>query len=174
MAQLVKNPPAVWETWVRSQGWEDPPREGKGYPLQYSAVENPMDRGAMGSQRVRHDWATFTFMLWEVTSQSGQKHISGSHLWSASNISQPCELEQVIYSLHTSLFLTCKIKGAAHSWWYCFESETRIMYAKSLTLGLQVIATQSMVTSFSFYLYYIAHSPARPFLQMTLLFYLIC
>jgi len=24
VAQLVKNPPAVWETWVRSVGWEDP------------------------------------------------------------------------------------------------------------------------------------------------------
>ena len=24
VAQLVKNPPAVWETWVRSLGWEDP------------------------------------------------------------------------------------------------------------------------------------------------------
>ena len=24
MAQLVKNPPAKWETWVRSLGWEDP------------------------------------------------------------------------------------------------------------------------------------------------------
>ena len=24
MAQLVKNPPAMWETWVRSVGWEDP------------------------------------------------------------------------------------------------------------------------------------------------------
>ena len=24
MAQLVKNPPAIWETWVRSLGWEDP------------------------------------------------------------------------------------------------------------------------------------------------------
>ena len=23
MAQTVKNPPAVWETWVRSLGWED-------------------------------------------------------------------------------------------------------------------------------------------------------
>ena len=23
MAQLVKNPPAMWETWVRSLGWED-------------------------------------------------------------------------------------------------------------------------------------------------------
>ena len=24
VAQLVKNPPATWETWVRSLGWEDP------------------------------------------------------------------------------------------------------------------------------------------------------
>ena len=24
VAQLVKNSPAVWETWVRSLGWEDP------------------------------------------------------------------------------------------------------------------------------------------------------
>ena len=23
VAQLVKNPPAVWETWVQSLGWED-------------------------------------------------------------------------------------------------------------------------------------------------------
>ena len=23
MAQLVKNPPAMWESWVRSLGWED-------------------------------------------------------------------------------------------------------------------------------------------------------
>ena len=26
MAQLVKNVPAMWETWVRSLGWEDPLR----------------------------------------------------------------------------------------------------------------------------------------------------
>ena len=34
--------------------------EGKGYPFQYSSLENFMDCiEAMGSQRVRHDWATF-------------------------------------------------------------------------------------------------------------------
>ena len=27
-AQLVKNPPAVWETWVPSLGWEDPLEKG--------------------------------------------------------------------------------------------------------------------------------------------------
>ena len=29
VAQLVKNPPAVWETWVRSLVWEDPLEKGK-------------------------------------------------------------------------------------------------------------------------------------------------
>ena len=30
VAQLVKNPPTMWETWVRSLGWEDPLEKGKG------------------------------------------------------------------------------------------------------------------------------------------------
>ena len=29
MAQLVKNPPAMQETWVQSLGWEDPLKKGK-------------------------------------------------------------------------------------------------------------------------------------------------
>ena len=29
VAQLVKNPLAMWETWVRSWGWEDPLEKGK-------------------------------------------------------------------------------------------------------------------------------------------------
>ena len=28
MAQTVKNPLTVWETWVQSLGWEDPLKEG--------------------------------------------------------------------------------------------------------------------------------------------------
>ena len=29
VAQLVKNPPAMWETWAQSLGWEDPLEKGK-------------------------------------------------------------------------------------------------------------------------------------------------
>ena len=43
VAQLVKNPPAIQETWDWSLGWENSPREGKGYPLQNSHLENSMD-----------------------------------------------------------------------------------------------------------------------------------
>ena len=41
VAQLEKNPPAMWETWVQSLGWEDPLE--KGYPFQYSGLENSLD-----------------------------------------------------------------------------------------------------------------------------------
>ena len=38
MAQLVKNPPAVQETWVGSLGWED--------PLEEEMATTSIDRGA--------------------------------------------------------------------------------------------------------------------------------
>ena len=41
MAQIVKNLPAMWAPWVGRF-----PGEGHGYPLQYSGLENSMDRGA--------------------------------------------------------------------------------------------------------------------------------
>ena len=49
VAQGVKNPPAMQDTQVQSLGWEDSPGEGNGYPLQYSCLENSMDRGAWGA-----------------------------------------------------------------------------------------------------------------------------
>ena len=46
VAQAVKNPPAMQETWVPSLGREHPLEEGMGYAVQYSCLENSMDRGA--------------------------------------------------------------------------------------------------------------------------------
>ena len=43
---MVKKLPATWETWVLPLGWEDSPEGGHGNPLQYSCLENPMDRAA--------------------------------------------------------------------------------------------------------------------------------
>jgi len=43
---MVKNPPAMQETGVQPLGLGRSPGEGNGYPLQYSCLENPMDRGA--------------------------------------------------------------------------------------------------------------------------------
>ena len=43
---MVKNLPAMWETWVRSLSWEDPLEQGKATNSQYSFLENSMDKGA--------------------------------------------------------------------------------------------------------------------------------
>ena len=44
------------------------PGEGNEYPLHHSLLEDSMDRGALlasvhGSQKVEHDWMTYTFTL---------------------------------------------------------------------------------------------------------------
>ena len=60
VAQLVKNPPAMQETWVRSLGWEDLwRREWQPTPV-FLPEESPRTEESgglqsMGSQRVRHD-----------------------------------------------------------------------------------------------------------------------
>ena len=48
VAQMVKNLPAMHETWVQSLGWEDSPGERNGYSLQYSCLENSTDRSLAG------------------------------------------------------------------------------------------------------------------------------
>ena len=63
LAQMVKNLPAMWEVWVRVLGWEDPLEEGMGTHSRILAWRIPLEREgwralSMGSQRVRHDWAT--------------------------------------------------------------------------------------------------------------------
>ena len=61
VVQMVKNPPAVHETRVRSLGWEDP-LKGKTVPTPVflpeefkSWVEEPGELQSMRSQRVGHE-----------------------------------------------------------------------------------------------------------------------
>ena len=62
---MVKNLPAVWETWVRSQGQGDPLEKGtatcsSGLAWRIPWTEETGGLQSMGSQRVRHDWANNT------------------------------------------------------------------------------------------------------------------
>ena len=60
VTQLVKNLPAMWKTWFRSLGWEDPLEEGM---VAHSIIlawripwtEEPGRLQSMGSQRVGQD-----------------------------------------------------------------------------------------------------------------------
>ena len=63
IAQLVKNLPADAGDLGSIPGLGRSPREGNSNPLQYSCLENPMDRGAWRATvhrvaRVGHDLAT--------------------------------------------------------------------------------------------------------------------
>ena len=41
VAQMVKNLPAVWETWVQCLGWEDPLEEGMATTPVFLPGESP-------------------------------------------------------------------------------------------------------------------------------------
>ena len=69
VAQRLKCLPAMWETWVRSLGWEDPLEKEM---ATYSSIlawrtpwtEEPGRLQSMGSQRLGHDRATsLTYLL---------------------------------------------------------------------------------------------------------------
>ena len=60
VAELVNNPPAMRETWVRFLGWEDPLEKGMATQSSILAwripwTEEPGGLQSMGSQRVGHD-----------------------------------------------------------------------------------------------------------------------
>ena len=60
VAQMVKNLPAMWETWVQSLGCEDPLEEGIASHSSILAwripwTEEPGGLQSMGSQRIGHD-----------------------------------------------------------------------------------------------------------------------
>ena len=46
VAQTVKNPPAVWEIWVRPESWEDHLEEGMETHFSSLTWRIPMDREA--------------------------------------------------------------------------------------------------------------------------------
>jgi len=89
VAQLVKNPPAVWETWVGSLCPEEPLEVSMAIHSSILAwripwTEEPGRLQPIGSQRVRHDWSDWAlkWYLWMniyVVLQNISKHVSGGH-----------------------------------------------------------------------------------------------
>ena len=62
VSHLVKSLSAMQETWVQSLSSEDPPGEGKGYPFQYSGLENSMDCIAHGVTKSQTQLNDFHFL----------------------------------------------------------------------------------------------------------------
>ena len=69
VAQLVKNPPTRQKTWVWSLGWEDPLEKGTATHSSILTWRILWAVQSMGSQRVGHEWAIFTFTaVWRKVS----------------------------------------------------------------------------------------------------------
>ena len=71
VAQMVKTPPAMQETWVQFLGWEDPlEKETETHSSilvwRIPRTREPGGLKPIGLKRVRHDWVTINF-LWPVT-----------------------------------------------------------------------------------------------------------
>ena len=67
VAQLVKNPPAMRETWVWSLGQIHPLKKGKATHSSILARRIPWTVQFLGLQRVRHDWVTFSSLLAQLS-----------------------------------------------------------------------------------------------------------
>jgi len=100
VAQIVKNLPAVQETWVWSLGLEDPLEKGMATHFSILAwripwTEEPAGPKSMGSQRVGQDWVTFTFSAFVIL---GFQEIDFMEYWN--NIMNTFESTCVPYSCY--------------------------------------------------------------------------
>ena len=89
MAQLVKNPPAMWETWVRSLGWEDPLEKGKAttpvcWPGEFQGLYSPW-----GCQELAptEPLSVFTFTFSSASTTLSEAGSDPTWFWSKSTFS---------------------------------------------------------------------------------------
>ena len=84
VAQMIKNLPVMWESWIQSLGWEDPLEKGKA-PLQYCSLENSMDCICLvhGVTKSRTRLSNFHFhiVMCICQSRSPTLSLSASILW---------------------------------------------------------------------------------------------
>ena len=83
VAQLVKNLPAMWETWVRSLDWDDPLEKTK--TKQHSSLDNSMDGVVHGVTKSWTQLSDFPFLKKVNNEYATSKNVS-QHLPAGRNI----------------------------------------------------------------------------------------
>ena len=118
---MVKNPPAMQETWVWPPGWQDPLKEGMATHSSILAWKIPRTEESgrlpsMGSKRVGHDWVTkhHTSVLYENI-QNGQRHRNRKQVSGFQGLGEG-KMDMTIYW----------IPGLLLGWWRCSRREVII------------------------------------------------
>ena len=124
VAQTVKNPPAMWETWVQSLGWEDPLEKSLAIHFSILVWRIPMDRGAW--------WASVHRVVKSQTRLSDEAHMlhtkstgnkeklsfSKIKTWCAwktiSRVREPTEREKIIVNHLSNKFSKFKRTTTQH------------------------------------------------------------
>ena len=113
-AQTIKNLLAMQETQVRFQGWEDPLEKGMAIHSNILAcrilwTEEPGRVQSMGSQRVRHEWATNNFtladFLFELSGDMDKTHCILNCLWTSFFLLREPTLLCIILKTAASFFI---------------------------------------------------------------------
>ena len=115
---MVKNLPAVGDTWAWSLGWGNPLEKGMATHSSFlvwriPCTEEPGKLQSMGSQRVGHSWVTNTFLLeyHAVCSISGSLCLSSTLFvrckiressWEADNLHKIIHSRIILHSLLSS------------------------------------------------------------------------
>ena len=109
------------------------PGEGNGYPLQYSCLENPMDRGAwqvqsVGSQRVRHSRATNFHFFFPPPNLSSMDHLSLTNL-------ESLDLWRIIpWKICHISFVTIRAQNGNASQWKCCPNTSQALLRDVVTV----------------------------------------
>ena len=91
--------PAMWETWVRSLGWEDPLEEGMATQSSILAWRIPMDRGAWGA--TVHGVAKSRTQLKRLSSHTSKNNLRAP--WTSWSTAAKCTEKGCFFSHRSQL-----------------------------------------------------------------------
>ena len=130
---------AMWETWVRSLGWEDPLEKGKASHSSILAWRIAGTLQSMGAHRVGYDGMTFTFTLARTSNtmlnQSGKSENPHSVADLRRNVFSFSPLSMMlVVGLSDMAFVMLRYVPSIHAFWvfYFFLSQTDAEFCQSL------------------------------------------